>query len=119
MMTALLLSCLGVPRDVIIEDYHETEAHLEPSIPQISAYFNRIGLTNDEFVRAPKEVMRRLLEYLDNTYGGTSKYLESIGFSLDEQRLLFDVLTEEKNGASTTSHHPASRFLQVPGIAPM
>lgn len=111
MITALLLSCLGVPRDIIIEDYHETEVHLEPSVPQISQYFNRIGLTKDEFVRAPKEVISRLLEYLDNTYGSTSKYLESIGFSLDEQKLLSAVLTEEKNGAGTTSTHTHRQFL--------
>jgi len=118
-ITALVLSCLGVPRDVIIEDYHETEVHLEPSLESISTYFNRIGLTNEEFVRAPKNVMQRLLEYLENTYGGTSKYLETIGFSLEEQRLLFDVLTEEKsithnstgpsgaNGASKAVSQPA------------
>lgn len=102
-ITALLLSCLGVPRDLIVEDYHETEIHLEPSVESISTYFNRIGLTNEEFVRAPKEVIARLLEYLDNTYGSTSKYLENIGFSLEEQKLLFEVLTEEKNGANSTS----------------
>jgi protein tyrosine/serine phosphatase len=107
-ITGLLLSCLGVPRDVIVDDYHETEIHLEPSLDSISNYFNRIGLTNEEFVRAPKEVMIRLLEYLDNTYGSTSAYLENIGFSLEEQKLLFEVLTEEKNGANTPAASPAT-----------
>jgi protein tyrosine/serine phosphatase len=101
-ISALLLSSLGVPRDLILDDYHETEVHLQPSIESISRYFNRIGLTNDEFVRAPREVMQRLLEYLDNTYGSTNLYLESIGFTPCEQRLLFDVLTEERNGATTS-----------------
>lgn len=98
--TALLLSCLGVPRDIIVEDYHETEIHLAPSMEAISRYFNKIGLTNREFIMAPKEVMQRLLEYIDNQYGSTSKYLNSIGFSFDEQKTLFEVLTEERNGAS-------------------
>lgn len=107
-ITALLLSCLGVPRELIVEDYHQTEVHLEPSLASISVYFNRIGLTNEEFVRAPKEVMIRLLDYLDNTYGGTNKYLETIGFSRDEQERLFDILTEEKNGASSPTSQPAA-----------
>jgi len=102
-ISALLLSCLGVPRDLILDDYHETEIHIQPSIENISRYFSRIGLTNPEFVQAPKEVMSRLLEYLDTTYGGTKEYLNSIGFSYEDQQLLSAVLTEEKsaeNGAS-------------------
>jgi len=95
-ITALVLSCLGVPRDLILDDYHETESHLEPSIESIKRYFNKIGLTNDEFVRAPRHVMQRLLEYLDNIYGGPHRYLETIGFSREEQTLLFEVLTEER-----------------------
>jgi len=102
MVTALLLSCLGVPRDLILDDYHETEAHLQPSIEGISRYFNKIGLTNPEFVMAPRQVMQRLLEYIDNTYGSVSKYLDKIGFSFEEQSLLFEVLTEEHNGATTS-----------------
>lgn len=101
-ISALVLSSVGVPRDLILDDYHETEIHLQPSIESISRYFNRIGLTNDEFVRAPREVMQRLLEYIDNTYGSTNKYLSSIGYSECEQRMLFEVLTEEKNGATTS-----------------
>jgi protein tyrosine/serine phosphatase len=101
-ISALILSCVGVPRDVILDDYHETEIHLQPSIESISRYFNRIGLTNPEFVRAPREVMQRLLEYIDNTYGSTAKYLESIGFSETEQKLLFECITEESNGATNS-----------------
>jgi len=101
-ISALVLSCLGVPRDLILDDYHETETHLLPSIESISRYFNRIGLTNEEFVRAPRGVMQRLLEYIDDSYGSTSKYLEAIGFSQCEQKMLFEVLTEEKNGAATS-----------------
>ncbi len=54
--TALLLSLLGVPRDLIVDDYNETEINLQPSLDSISKYIERIGLTNREFVLAPKHV---------------------------------------------------------------
>jgi len=110
MITALLLSCLGVPNDVIIDDYHETEIHLAPSKEHISRYFSRIGLTKEEFVLAPKEVMEKFLNYITETYGSTKEYLNSIGFSYDEQEMLFEILTEEKNdnGATVSDHGKAS-----------
>jgi len=95
-ITALLLSCLGVKKELIIEDFHETEIHLQPNIPKIKRYFNRIGLTKEEFVMAPKHVMKQLLDYLDDKYGSVSKYLEDIGFRKDEQQLLFELMTSEK-----------------------
>jgi len=94
-ISALLLSCLGVPRHVIMENYHETEEHLAPTIESIKTYFNRIGLTNEEFVMAPKYVMEKFLAYLDTQYGSIPKYLNSIGFSYDDQSTLFDFLTYE------------------------
>jgi len=93
MISALLLSCLGVPREYIIDNYHESEEHLAPSIESIRTCFHRIGLTNEEFVKAPKYVMQGLLEYLDATYGSISKYLNAIGFSFEEQDIMRDILT--------------------------
>jgi len=96
-ISALFLSCLGVPRDIIIENYHETEEHLAPTIESIKTYFNRIGLTNPEFVQAPKHVMTKLLQYIDSQYGDIHKYLESVGFTRDEQTTMFNNLTCDVN----------------------
>jgi len=95
MMTALLLSCLGVPRELIIEDYHETDAHLAASLPKIQKYFISVGLSKEEFVLAPKQVMADFLDYLDKHYGGPSQYLDKIGFTFEDQRYLYEMLTEE------------------------
>jgi len=103
-ISALLLSCLGVPRDLIIENFHASEEHLAPTIETIKSYFNKIGLTNEEFVQAPKHVMKRLLEYLDKQYGSVNGYLNSIGFDYMEQKLLFDLLTYD-----TLTYHPTQR----------
>jgi len=92
-ISALLLSCLGVPRDLIIENFHASEEHLAPTIESIKSYFSKIGLTNEEFVQAPTYVMKKLLEYLDKQYGSVNGYLNSIGFTYLEQKLLFDLLT--------------------------
>eukprot|EP01133_Synstelium_polycarpum_P007220 gene7220-8384_t len=85
MVTALFLSCLGVPRDLIVEDYSKSEGNIAPFIDQIKRYFTRVGLSKDEFVRSPKEVMAGLLSWVDETYGSVPNYLEVIGFSKQEQ----------------------------------
>jgi len=95
MISALLLSTLGVPRELIIENYHETELHLKDTIESIKAYFNRIGLDNEEFVMAPKHVMERFLAFIDEKYGSVPKYMDSIGFTYEDQQQLFDCLTYE------------------------
>jgi len=95
-ITALLLSCLGIDRNHIIENFHLSEKCIEPNIECIKRYFNRIGLSKDEFVKAPKVVLKQLLEYLDKTYGSVHDYLNCIGFTYDEQQYLFDFLTCEK-----------------------
>jgi protein tyrosine/serine phosphatase len=106
-ITALFLSCIGVPREVILDDYHETEIHLQPSMESISRYFNKIGLTNREFILAPSDVMRRLLEYIDTKYGSVSGYLHSIGFCYEAQKTMFEFVTEESRETLRTSQDPS------------
>eukprot|EP01132_Coremiostelium_polycephalum_P000956 gene956-1216_t len=88
MVTALLLSCLGVPRDIVIEDYAKSEANIMPFMDQIKRYFTRVGLSKDEFVRSHRETMVGLLSWVDDTYGSVPDYLEGIGFSKEEQHEL-------------------------------
>jgi len=100
-ITALLLSSLGVDRTHIIDNFHLSEKCLKPNIDGIKRYFIRIGLSKDEFVRAPKMVLKQLLEYLDRNYGSVRGYLHAIGFTYNEQQYLFDLLTCEKKLATT------------------
>ncbi|EFA79766.1 putative protein tyrosine phosphatase [Heterostelium album PN500] len=88
MVTSLLLSCLGVPRDLIVEDYSKSEGNLVASMEQIKKYFTRVGLSKDEFVRSPREIMAGLLGWVDETYGSIQNYLEVIGFTHEEQQEL-------------------------------
>jgi len=96
MISALILSCLGVNRELILDDFCETETHLEPSMPEIAAYFQKIGLCKDEFIRAPRPIMKRLLEWMDSVYGSPKAYLNAIGFTYEEQQIFYDFMTVER-----------------------
>jgi len=98
MTTAILLSCLGVPRDIIIEDYAKSEINIAPFIENIRRYFTRVGLSKEEFVRSHRETMAGLLNWIDEAYGSMEHYLECIGFSLEEQQELRDnlIVTKEE-----------------------
>lgn len=109
-ISALLLSCLGVSRDLIVDNFNQSEEHLAPSIEKIKSYFNKIGLTNEEFVQAPKHVMSQLLEYLDREYGSVGGYLNSIGFTFEEQRLLFNLLTYDPTVPGHAGHRLSSSW---------
>jgi len=103
-ISALLLSCLGVDRNEIIENFHFSEKLLEPNMECIKKYFNKIGLSKDEFVKAPKLVMKQLLDYIDRIYGSVPDYLYSIGLTFEEQKLIFHlVTTATDNDAPGTS----------------
>eukprot|EP01113_Clastostelium_recurvatum_P047777 TRINITY_DN8581_c0_g1_i1.p1 TRINITY_DN8581_c0_g1~~TRINITY_DN8581_c0_g1_i1.p1 ORF type:complete len:413 (-),score=115.93 TRINITY_DN8581_c0_g1_i1:36-1274(-) len=105
MISALVQSCLGVPRDTIISDYHLSEKNLEPNMEKLKKYFNRIGLTKEEFVLAPSAVMTRLLEYLDEKYGSVCNYLTDIGFAPEEQEMLRTTLLVQED-------HPQVQAMQ-------
>ncbi|GAM18971.1 hypothetical protein SAMD00019534_021460 [Acytostelium subglobosum LB1] len=107
MVTAILLSCLGVPRDIIVADYAKSEGNLTAHLEQIKKYFNRVGLAKDEFVRSPPEIMDGLLSWLVETFGSIANYLEVIGFKKEEQEQLRNnliVTKEEYNQLVSLSH---------------
>ncbi|KAN0041711.1 hypothetical protein ACTFIV_004257 [Dictyostelium citrinum] len=88
MVSALLLSALGVPRQVVVDDYSKSEANISQFIDQIKRYFTRVGLAKDEFVRSHRWTMEGLLTWIDKMYGSVPGYLDNIGFSYQEQEEL-------------------------------
>lgn len=48
-------------------------------------------------MQAPAEVMAATLTHLDDMYGGPSKYLESIGFTKDQQQRLACAVSANKD----------------------
>ena len=48
-------------------------------------------------LQAPAEVMAATLTHLDDMYGGPSRYLESIGFTQDQQQRLAHAVSANKD----------------------
>jgi len=86
-VTALLLSLAGVPREIIAEDYALSEVLLEPSFSAWVKERSRAGGQHVErplWMFSPPEKMLGLLEHLDREYGGVEGYLEAVGVTQEE-----------------------------------
>jgi len=89
---ALLLDLLGVPRDLIIDDYVKSHGQISKKDEEfLRKYFS------NSFIGAKAESMVKFLQYVDEHYGSASKYLEAAGFSLSEQAILREKFTVDKN----------------------
>ena len=89
-VSALLLSVAGVPRDAIAEDYALSEEPLRPlldewisaeSDPEVQDYMRRR-------FRCNPQTMTAVLERLDQDYGGVDGYLAAIGIRASTQERL-------------------------------
>jgi protein tyrosine/serine phosphatase len=99
-IVALLLSLVGVPREIIIEDYAMSEIRLE--VPH-SAWLEKQIEARGEPMERPRwmyslpETMQGTLEYLDKEYGGPAGYLGSIGVAPDEMEAIREHLLAPKD----------------------
>ena len=69
----LLLSLAGVGKDMIVEDYTQSEGQLKPIMASFSA------VIPDYLCRSQAQTMRRVIEYLEGSYGSVRGYLDHIG----------------------------------------
>jgi protein tyrosine/serine phosphatase len=96
-VVALILGCLGVEEEVIVKDYAESDVGLEPIRERVlSETVLRFGF-KEEFSRADEVTMRKLLECVKEKYGSIPFYLESIGFTRDEQLALRKIFLKPKS----------------------
>jgi protein-tyrosine phosphatase len=83
MTAALLLSCLGVDRDTVLDDYEITSLYSGPDeIPHVVDLFVAEGITRDAAIgilSTPRWAMGGALERLDSLYGGIETYLCEFG----------------------------------------
>ncbi|KAJ9088299.1 hypothetical protein DSO57_1024436 [Entomophthora muscae] len=86
-VTALLLSVIGVPRKDIISDYAATSKSYFPIQKHVDAEFESVGFNRD-FATAREETMDSLLLYIEAKYGSVTNYLEEIGFDQSQQNEL-------------------------------
>ncbi|RDD44806.1 hypothetical protein TrispH2_002855 [Trichoplax sp. H2] len=84
-IVALLLACCGVDDETLVNEYARSEAGLNPIKKRVYAEIcTTLGLKHT-FTHANSETMRNLLGYIHKKYGSVRKYLESTGFSYEEQ----------------------------------
>jgi hypothetical protein len=117
---ALILALVGVPRALIVADYHLSESHglsdkgraffkhpeMDPDYCAVFLIFvptrpwnNLCSLKPtrlfDAGGRAPPHVMEATLDYINNHFGGVSAYLDRIGFDASWQRRLISAMTHQ------------------------
>ena len=83
MTVALLLSCLGVDRETVLDDYELTSRYSGPDrIPHVVDLFVSEGITREAamgILSTPRWAMENALDRLDSTYGGVQAYLCGLG----------------------------------------
>ena len=79
MTAALLLSCLGVDRATVLDDYELTSRYSGPDrIPHVVDLFVSEGIDREAalgILSTPRWAMENALDRLDSTYGGIDAYL--------------------------------------------
>jgi len=86
LISALILSILGVDIRSIIDDYHNNNMRI-PSESPLEAHLISLGWAEDLF-KAPKEIMASFLYNISKNYQSVSNYLESVGFTSHKQKLI-------------------------------
>ena len=83
MTAALLLTCLGVDRETVLDDYELTSRYSGPDrIPHVVDLFVAEGVARDAAIgilSTPRWAMADALDRLDATYGGIESYLRGPG----------------------------------------
>uniref|UniRef100_A0A6V2N8A0 Tyrosine specific protein phosphatases domain-containing protein n=1 Tax=Ditylum brightwellii TaxID=49249 RepID=A0A6V2N8A0_9STRA len=94
MITALILSVLGVPDEDIVEDYSlsaNVYAEMNDHKAMVGALSQR-NLDPKTFLGAPPSVMRDTLAGVRETYGSVDGYLDYIGFGEESRKKLKEAL---------------------------
>ncbi|BDA42592.1 hypothetical protein COCOBI_03-4850 [Coccomyxa sp. Obi] len=93
LLTMLILACCGASDVEIVSDYMRLK-HI-PSLKQDPTIKKLEGFNAEVFSKAPAATLLAILQHLRQTYGSIPAYLESCGFSREEQDGLASLLREE------------------------
>lgn len=93
-IVGMLLDLAGVPREIIMADYIESEERLMPVWDGMVAEAMAAGVEPDERMKplAWPEVFANMLDHFRESYGGTDGYLAHIGLSPEERQGLTERL---------------------------
>ncbi len=101
-VSALLKGLLGVSRQGIVTDYATTALSMERAKRWFENHDRAVAdifkMAPAELLSARPESMESLLDYIDDSYGSCSQYLEGVGVSVEELRSIRGILLEPPNG---------------------
>src|SRR4051794_27718287 len=96
---ALLLRLLGVPEDVVLDDYElSTTYRTEHRVAALRPRFEQAGLDIERFrayLSAPRPVLAAALARVESGYGGVEEYLRRGGMKPGTTSLLRELLLED------------------------
>lgn len=98
-VAALLLRVVGVPDDIIIQDYALTAQHLGVYLEEQQAHYRSLGAPQaviDEILGSPAENIARLLRYLDEKWGSAEAYLQAGGVTESELETFRQQFTQRR-----------------------
>ncbi|KAL5016507.1 hypothetical protein ScPMuIL_006096 [Solemya velum] len=87
-LVALVLSCLGTPREQIIHDYSKSTKGLEPIKERCYKEIVERYHMDISFTQSHPHAIIQMFNHINDKYGSVENYLEAIGFSGQEQDLL-------------------------------
>ncbi len=96
-ITAMLLGAVGVPDEVIAEDYALTTARITVLLDEWREWAIKQGQDMERFahdVSADAETMLNTLAHIHQTYGGVANYLRTCGVTEQHLERLRDLLIE-------------------------
>jgi len=92
-IAALILGCLGLDDELIIEDYAISETLMTEEVKAIGAKeANKYRINPEIWLATPEESMRKTLSFIRERYGSVSAYLTLCGFDDSLQQKLKDAL---------------------------
>jgi protein-tyrosine phosphatase len=91
LIVALVLFLLGVPIEIIADEYNLSEVELYEERDERLREIREIGLT-EEFANAPREYIFTISDHIQQKYGGVPAYLTHIGVSEETQEQLIRTL---------------------------
>lgn len=83
-VSALLLSLMGVPTEIISADYAESQERLWPLCENLAETKEKDDMDFWARPTATKEMMNMMLEHVDTQHGGAEKYLRASGLLSEE-----------------------------------
>lgn len=104
-LSALLLSLVGVDEDTVIREYTYTQTLLAPLVEKLKRTLpdGISGKHAEDMLAARPEYIKEALNYLKESYGSAEGYLLSLGFRTDEVEALRQKLvaqeSEQEKGA--------------------